>query len=478
MIDVSENIYSYLVNLYGAQQASHYIDYIKLEPAQYIRVNSLKIGRDELAKRLYDVYKIDTSPIRRLDDSLKIESGKELISKTLEHIIGLFYIQSLSSMLPPYILNPSGKDIVLDLCAAPGSKSTQLSEMMLNKGTLLVNEVQLNRVKSLVYNLDRLNIINAGVLHFKGEILSKIYSNYFDKILVDVPCSGLGIIQKKEEVSNWWSKDRVKALSELQLKLLISAIKMLKPGGELVYSTCTLTPEENEFIIDSVLKRYPVKLVGFKLPLNSHNGFTAYEDEKFNAELSLTQRLIPWEVNSDGFYIAKIAKTDSTIPLEKLSLRQKDITFLNYKDKKINKSLCRLLQYYGIDESILSQYKFILKKNDLFFLNNDWEDDNPGVFERIGTKFGLIDRNGEIILHTQAAQVLQNFFTKNVYYIAEAEEIKRYLLGGVFKNKSNISGQCVISLNNEILGSAVVTSAGVKSRFPRAKRTQDIFKDF
>jgi 16S rRNA (cytosine1407-C5)-methyltransferase len=324
-----------------------------------------------------------------------------------------------------------------------------------------------------------MNVINAGVLHYKGEILSKIYDNYFDKILVDVPCSGLGIIQKKEEVSNWWSKDRVKALSELQLKLLIAAIKMLKPGGELVYSTCTLTPEENEMIINSAIKKYPVKLAELNLPLTAHNGLTSYNNIEFSSELLSTKRLIPWEVNSDGFFLAKMIKTDTTLPMEKFeTLRQKEIQILDFRKKILNKSLNCLCDYFGMDVNILSGYKFILKGNDLYFLNHDWNDDNPGLFERIGTRFGLIDRNGTIIIHTQSAQVLQNSFTKNVYYITEADELKKYLDGGIFKNKSDITGQCAVSFNGYILGSAVVTSAGVKSRFPRAKRTQDIYKEF
>ena len=150
-------------------------------------------------------------------------------------------------------------DTVLDLCSAPGSKTTQLGEMMRNNGTLISNEIALDRVKMLVFNIDRMNLINAGIIHSKGELLSKIYPDYFDKILVDAPCSGLGIIQKKNEISNWWSLKRASILGDLQLRLLIAAIKMVKEEGEIVYSTCTLTIEENELIINKVLKKYPVK---------------------------------------------------------------------------------------------------------------------------------------------------------------------------------------------------------------------------
>ena len=142
-----------------------------------------------------------------------------------------------------------------------------------NRGTLLINEIDNERIKSLVFNLERMNVINASVIHSKGEILSKVYSDHFTKILVDAPCSGLGIIQKKGEVSNWWSLDHVDRLQHLQTKLLIAAIKMAKVGAEIVYSTCTLSIEENELVIDKILEKYPVELIDINLPIPSRLGF-------------------------------------------------------------------------------------------------------------------------------------------------------------------------------------------------------------
>jgi len=254
--EVSSNIYTYFTSLYGIQSADKYIEFINQEPSPYIRVNPLKTSKEALTKTLKENYQILIEEIPEMPNALKVINGNEIIGKTIEHIIGLYYIQGLSSMLPPLILSPLPDDRVLDLCSAPGSKTTELGEIMNNKGTLIANEIQLDRVKMLVYNIDRMNLMNAGVIHYKGEWLGKIYSNYFDKILVDAPCSGLGIIQKKGEVNTWWSTERVKNLGELQLKLLVAAIKMLKPGGEIVYSTCTLTVEENELVINKVLNKY------------------------------------------------------------------------------------------------------------------------------------------------------------------------------------------------------------------------------
>jgi 16S rRNA (cytosine1407-C5)-methyltransferase len=344
----------------------------------------------------------------------------------------------------------------------------------------VANEIQLSRLKALVYNIDRMNILNAGVLHYRGELLSKIYDNYFDKILVDVPCSGLGIIQKKDEVSNWWSEEKIVSLSELQLRILIAAIKMLKPGGEIVYSTCTLTVEENESVIDKVLNKYPVELAEVNLPVEAHEGFTEYPNqagEKFNNVLSRSRRILPWEVDSEGFFIAKLLKTEKTEPNESLSLKEKPVRFLNSNKKEVKDHLKKIALYFGIDNEIFMDFKFMLKGNDIFFTNKDWYDDKPGIFERIGTKFGSFDKKDEIVLHTQAAQILQKHINKNIFEITDKEDLKKYTEGGTIKKHFGDGAQCLVKYNDFILGSGVNTTSGIKSRFPRAKRTQEIYTD-
>jgi 16S rRNA (cytosine1407-C5)-methyltransferase len=474
LIEISSNIYSYISSLYGENAANLYTEYIRLDPAQYIRVNSIKTNTDNLILKLKNDYSIEAEQIDYMPNALKIVQATNILGKTIEHIIGEYYIQGLSSMIPPMVLLPSEDEVVLDLCAAPGSKTTELAEMMLNKGTLIANEVSLNRVKMLVYNTDRLNIMNTAVISTKGEWLSKIYDSHFDKVLVDAPCSGLGIIQKKEEISNWWSQETAERLGDLQLRLLIAAIKMVKTGGVVVYSTCTLTPEENEFIIDKVLKKYPVELEEIELPIKSHEGFTSYNGNILDPTLSRTRRIIPWEVNSDGFFIAKLRKTGDTISPELTIPKQRDIKLVHAWGKEIRKYLNVLSTEFGIDETLLESYRYIIKKNDIYFVDNTWEDYNPGIFERIGTKFGSIDKFGEIILHTHAAQVLQQGITKKIFTIENTGQLKKYLEGGTFKQESTELGQCIIKYKDFFLGTAVITKEGIKSRFPRSKRTQEI----
>ena len=475
---VSNKIYDYLDSLYGESSAKKYLDFIDEKPARYIRVNKLKTTKEKLSGTLLKDYNIKTEEITGLDYALKIAEDTNLLGIAIEHIIGEYYIQGLSSMIPPIILNPSPEDVVLDLCAAPGSKTTELAEMMENRGTLVSNEVQLNRVKMLVYNLDRMNILNTGVTHTKGEWLSKHYFDHFDKVLVDAPCSGLGIIQKKGEVSDWWSLERAERLGDLQLRLLIGAIKMAKVGGEIDYSTCTLTPEENELVLNKVLEKYPVEVMEIELPVKSHPAFTSYNGIQLNKELQKARRILPWEADTDGFFIIKLRKTGETEAPGQTLPHQKDLRILSSEKKEIRPLLKNINDVFGISEEVLSGYKYLLKSNDVFLVSKEWEDPYPGYFQRIGTKLGVIDKNNVLALHTQAAQVFQNYISKNIYIIENQDELKKYLEGGIIKKEIDIEGQCVIKYKDFILGTAVVTKAGIKSRFPRAKRTQEIYTDF
>jgi len=478
LAEISQTILSYLNSLYGDDSARQYSDFINEEPAQYLRVNLLKTNKQEVTATLRDNYSVIAEDMPGLPFALKAVDGKEKVSKTIEHINGLFYMQGLSSMLPPLVLNAQPGETILDLCSAPGSKTTEIGEMMLNRGTLIANEIALNRVKMLVYNIDRMNLVNAGVLHHKGELLSKIYFEYFDRILVDAPCSGLGIIQKKEEVNNWWSVDKAEMLGDLQVRLLVAAVKMAKPGGEIVYSTCTLTPEENEFVINTILKRYPVEIEPINLPVPSRDGFTSFNGVQLNPALKEARRILPWEINSDGFFIVKLRKTGECEVPDKTVLNTRDIRLLPASHITIAPFIKNIPEDFGIPKDILNNYRYINKSNDLYFINNEWDDENPGLFERIGTKFGSVDKNGKINLHTQAAQVLEKYISKNIFEIEEQNDLKVYLDGGIIKKDAGFAGQCVIKYNNHLLGTAVVTGAGIKSRFPRAKRTQEIMKEF
>jgi len=465
-IEVSQKIYDYISSIYGKDSVDKYLEFIAQDSTQYIRVNLTKISKEDLSKVLFDKYEIVTAEVPLFNSAMKIVKGNE-------QILGVYYIQGLSSMLPPLVLEPSSNDIVLDLCSAPGSKTTQMAELMNNRGTLIVNEIDMERIKSLVFNLDRMNVINTGVIHSKGEILSKIYDNHFTKILVDAPCSGLGIIQKKGEVSKWWSLGHVDRLHDLQLRLLIAAIKMTRVGGEIVYSTCTLSIEENELVINKVLDKYPVELEEINLPVPSRPGFTEYEGKPLNSSLNKSIRILPWEIDSDGFYLAKLRKIGETEPPEKEFLRDTIIRIVNHNHKDILPYINYLEEHFGIKRNEFENYKYIFRGSDIYFITKDWNDVNIGLFNRIGLKLGTIDKKDRITFHSQGAQIFDKYITKFIYDLKNDDELKNYLTGWKIKNIDIPNGQYVVKSNGIVLGTAVKTDEGLKSRFPRTKRTQN-----
>jgi 16S rRNA (cytosine1407-C5)-methyltransferase len=470
--EVSQKIYDYFSSLYGKESADKYLQFIEQESAQYIRVNTAKIPREDLLHLLFEKYQIKSVLVNHFEKVLKIVEGNDRIGKTFEHVMGFYYIQSLSSMMPPLILNPTSDDIVLDLCGAPGSKSTQIAEMMNNRGSLLVNEVDNERIKSLVFNLERMNVINASVIHSKGEVLSKVYDDHFTKVLVDAPCSGLGIIQKKGEVSNWWSLDHVDRLQHLQMRLLIAAIKMAKVGAEIVYSTCTLSIEENELILDKILEKYPVEILEISLPIPSRPAFTEHNGKHLNPEIKKAIRILPWEIDSDGFFLVKMRKIDVTESPEKENVRETENRIVKSNHKEIQQYINYISEHFGVERKVLDDYKYIFRGKDIFFVVSDWDEEHIGLFNRIGLKLGILDKKDRITFNSQAAQVLEKHITKFIYHLKNEDELKNYLTGWKIKDVDIPIGQYVVKYNSWILGTAIMTVEGLKSRFPRTKRTQ------
>lgn len=272
------------------------------------RVNTLKAEENYILERLERKgFKIRRIPWARY--GYIVEEGGEL-GATLEHMLGLVYMQGPVSMAPVEVLDPHPGEVVLDLCAAPGSKSTQIAQLLEGRGVLVANDVSFERVKALSSNLQRFGVLNVILTLMDGRRFPVRGAGLFDKVLVDAPCSSLGVVSKDWGVAKSWRYKAAKRLSHLQLQLLLAGFKSLKPGGILVYATCTLTVEENEAVIDEFLKlREDATLEEFKLNgLRGRPGLARWEDKVFDNELKKTMRIMPYDNWAEGFYIAKIRK--------------------------------------------------------------------------------------------------------------------------------------------------------------------------
>ena len=216
-------------------------------------------------------------------------------------------------MLSVLAMSPKENEIYLDLCAAPGSKTTQAAAKMNNEGTIVANEMNIGRMRILSSNLERCGITNTLVTRKEGQALCKILKKTkieFDKILVDAPCSGEGTLRSSPKTYLMWNIKTVKYLSKVQKQLFEEAFKILKLGGEMIYSTCTHSPEENEEVIDTMLKKFgnAIEILPIKLPLKTRNGITKWEEKIYDERVKLSQRLYPQDNNTEGFFLANFRK--------------------------------------------------------------------------------------------------------------------------------------------------------------------------
>ena len=199
-----------------------------------IRVNTLKISVSELKKRLEKDWQLE--PVPWYKEGFWIKGERRDVGNLPEHALGYIYVQEAASMIPPVVLDPKPGDIVLDMAAAPGSKTTQMAQMMKNKGIIVANDIAHDRLAALGVNLQRCGVANAIITMMKGRYMQ----GEFDKILLDAPCSGTGTIRKSVKTIYTWNLDLVRRMSGEQKQLILHAFSLLKKGGTMVYSTCSL----------------------------------------------------------------------------------------------------------------------------------------------------------------------------------------------------------------------------------------------
>ncbi|MEH0873236.1 16S rRNA (cytosine(1407)-C(5))-methyltransferase RsmF [Pectobacterium cacticida] len=277
-----------------------------------IRVNTLKISVDAFL-RLVQPYGWELEPIPWCQEGfwlLNVEEENTRLGNTLEHLSGLFYIQEASSMLPVSALfhHNDGLETILDVAAAPGSKTTQIAAKMNNAGAIIANEYSGSRVKVLHANISRCGVSNTAITHFDGRVFGAALPEYFDAILLDAPCSGEGVVRKDPMAINHWSPESIISMAATQRDLILSAFHALKPGGIMIYSTCTLNMQENQQVCHWLQTQFPDALEFEPL-----NGLFPNADRAATREGFL--HVFPQIYDSEGFFVARLRKTASVPPL-------------------------------------------------------------------------------------------------------------------------------------------------------------------
>jgi NOL1/NOP2/sun family putative RNA methylase len=272
-----------------------------------IRINTLKGEPERILARLKD---LNLEQMPWYADGYRLKHLWSLGNR-LEHFLGLFYIQEAASMLPPLALDAQPGERVLDVAAAPGSKTTQIAQQMRNTGMIVANDNNKRRIRGLTGNIDRAGALNIVVTCQTGHVFGKFLPEYFDRILLDAPCSAEGTIRKSLSALDVWSESSIERLSKTQIGLLVATFRALKPGGVMVYSTCTFAPEEDEGALSYFFNRTPeassepVTFPGLK----TRPPLTEWQGQQFHPHVTNAVRIFPQDNDTEGFFLCRIRKS-------------------------------------------------------------------------------------------------------------------------------------------------------------------------
>lgn len=294
------------------EEYQEFLDSLSQERYQALRVNALKWKKEK------EALPFELTPVPWAEAGFYYEKGDAPGRHPL-HSAGVYYIQEPSAMAPAGLLGVQPGERVLDLCAAPGGKSTQLAAFLRGEGLLVCNEIHPARARILSENIERMGVRNACVTNETPQALAEAFEGYFDRVLVDAPCSGEGMFRKNEEACSEWSLENVELCAARQDEILDCAARLLRPGGRLVYSTCTFAPAENEGSISRFLKRHPEYSL---LPIEKKaygegcSGRPEWIKEPAPG-LENTLRLWPHRIKGEGHYAALLAK--AALPMDEIS---------------------------------------------------------------------------------------------------------------------------------------------------------------
>ncbi len=272
----------------------------------YFRLNELKCPDPEIVLDGLARQGVKVEPVAGFPYFYRVEPRDFPLGNTEEYYLGYLYPMTLSSALPVIALDPKPQEYILDMCAAPGSKTTQMAQMSHDQAVIVANDRRLDRLTALVANLKRLGIACALTTIYRGELFP--FGIPFDKVLVDAPCSGEGRYRQGYEGELLYQKEGHTNLPAIQKGLLVRAFDLVKPGGIVVYSTCTFNPEENELVVDYLLRKRQAEIIPCDYPLPHHPGLTEWEGRPLHPHLTKAARFYPHETESVGFFVAKIKR--------------------------------------------------------------------------------------------------------------------------------------------------------------------------
>lgn len=358
----NEFLMEVLMQIFPVQELVEFLEASEISRPVTIRTNSLKTRRRDLAQALIN-RGVNLDPVGKWSKvGLVVYSSTVPIGATPEYLAGHYILQGASSFLPVMALAPQENERILDMCAAPGGKASHIAAIMKNTGALFANDANKERTKAVVGNFHRLGVVNAIICNYDGREFPNVIKG-FDRVLLDAPCTGTGVIAKDPSVKTTKDQKDIQRCFNLQRQLLLAAIDCCNAksstGGYIVYSTCSILPEENEWVVNYALKRRNVKLVPTGLDFGTE-GFVKYRHHRFHPSLKLTRRFYPHTHNMDGFFVAKLKKFSNVI-----------VSLPSYNQHTYCITICIIsLSYFEMSQIIglfvffflISQYFYSLKQ--------------------------------------------------------------------------------------------------------------------
>ena len=387
------------------------------------------------------------------------------------HEAGLYYIQEPSAMAPVHFIAPRPGEKILDLCAAPGGKSTQIAVAMKGEGILVTNEINRDRAKILSLNIERLGINNALVTNETPKHLSEVFEGYFEKILVDAPCSGEGMFRKNEEAFSEWSLENVKLCAERQAEILDCAEKMLLPGGTLVYSTCTFSVEENENTILQFIRKHPdfhvvtVPLVGGMEA--GRPEWTDADDIEAN-EIGKSVRLWPHKVKGEGHFLC-VLKRDGELTSSDLSRYVP-----GGRVKEASKAEKKIFEEFA-KETLVNpddlKGTIFMFGDQMYLAPENMPSPNGLKVMRPGLHLGTLKKDRFEPSHALALALRKDEVQAYVDFEAEAPEIDAYLNGQTLRGlDKKEKGWRLILVDGYSIGWAKAAGGMLKNHYPKGLR--------
>ncbi|AXO46903.1 16S rRNA (cytosine(1407)-C(5))-methyltransferase RsmF [Enterobacter cloacae complex sp. CDL006] len=424
-----------------------------------IRVNTLKISVGAFLD-LVSPYGWQLTPVPWCEEGFWIERDDEEslpLGSTAEHLSGLFYIQEASSMLPVAALFADGNqpERVMDVAAAPGSKTTQIAARMNNRGAILANEFSASRVKVLHANISRCGIHNVALTHFDGRVFGAALPEAFDAILLDAPCSGEGVVRKDPDALKNWSVESNLEIAATQRELIDSAFHALRPGGTLVYSTCTLNRDENEDVCLWLKQRY-ADAVEF-LPLD-----TLFDSASHAATPEGFLHVFPQIYDCEGFFVARLRKTRAVDPLPAPKFKVGNFPFTPVKGREAAEAQAAASKV-GLhwDESL----RLWMRDKELWLFPVNIEPLIGKVrFSRLGIRLAEIHNKG---YRWQHEAVIALADSENTFALTHQEAEEWYRGRDVYPEDGPSQDEVIVTYQGYPLGLAKKVGSRLKNSYPR-----------